>query len=110
MKVNGLKIVPFVSSAFLVLALCACNPATKGWSSVGGHNVSFTRLMAAKNDCHYQQARRRAIKFLYASGDKQKNEHKAAHLLGQAERCMANKYGVFYRSSRGYTIGQMLAR
>ena len=110
MKLKGVKILPFMAFSVLGLTLAACNPATKGWSSVGGHTVSFSRLMAAKSNCHYQQARRHAIRLLYASGNKQKNEHKAAQILGQAERCMANRYGILYRSSRGYRIGQMLAR
>ena len=90
------------------LWLSGCNPATRGWSLDNGQNVSAARLIAAKNHCGYQKARRRAIRWLYAKGDRQKNEQHAALLLGEAERCMARKYGVLYHAG-AYGIGQRLA-
>lgn len=79
--------------------LSACNPATKGWSSVGGSDVSLSRLAAAKDNCGYRQARSKAIRLLKASGHRQKNEQHAAQLLNRAEQCMSRKYGIHYRSA-----------
>ncbi len=86
------------------LFLTACNPATKGWSSANGGSVSFARLVAAKSDCNYSRARKRAIRLLRASGNREHNEQRAARIMDRAERCM-RRYGVNY--TRGaYSIGQ----
>ena len=79
------------------IILSGCNPATKGWSSSKGGSVSFGRLVAAKQDCHYAQARQRAINLLEAGGNKQRNERRAAAVLSKAERCM-KKYGINYKN------------
>ncbi len=84
--------------SLLGLILSACNPATKGWSSVGGGDVSFSRLIAAKEHCGYRRARRQAIRLLKSTADQQRNEQRAAQLLSRAERCMSRKYGVRFRS------------
>jgi len=82
------------------LILSACNPATKGWSSVGGGDVSFSRLTAAKEHCGYRRARQRAIRLLKSASDQQRSEQRAARLLNRAEQCMSRKYGVRFRSAR----------
>ncbi len=88
--------------------LAGCNPATKGWSSTKGESVSFGRLFAAKQSCNYPRARQRAINLLDADGNKQRNERRAAAVLGAAEQCM-KKYGVNYKK-RAYAIGHLRSR
>ncbi len=90
------------------LILAGCNPATKGWSSTKGESVSFGRLYAAKQNCNYPRARQRAINLLDASGNKQRNERRAAAVLGAAEQCM-KKYGVNYKK-RAFSIGHLKMR
>ncbi len=92
----GIKIL-IISLSGMILS--ACNPATKGWSSVGGNAVSLSRLAAAKNNCGYRRARGKAIRLLKASRHRQKNEQRADQLLSRAEQCMSRKYGIHYRSA-----------
>ncbi|MCP4934631.1 MAG: hypothetical protein GY927_10610 [bacterium] len=90
------------------LFLAGCNPATKGWSSTKGKSVSFGRLSVAKQNCDYPRARQRAINLLEAGSNKQRNERRAAAVLGAAEQCM-KKYGVSYRKS-AFTVGHLKSR
>lgn len=90
------------------LFLAGCNPATKGWSSTKGQSVSFGRLYAAKQNCNYTRARKRAINLLDAGGNKQRNERRAVAVLGAAEQCM-KKHGVNYRKN-AVTIGSLRPR
>lgn len=101
-----IRIIFLISAAVF---LGGCNPATIGWSSSKGSNVSSARLIAAKHTCGYQRARQRAVRLLDASGNRYKNERRAARLLGNAERCM-KKYGMYYRSRRPHGIGSLRSR
>jgi uncharacterized protein (DUF2336 family) len=82
--------------AAVALVLAGCNPATRGWSLSGGGTISKVRLIAAKQNCGYVRARKRAIILLDAPGDKQQNRHRAAMLLSKAEQCM-RKRGIHYK-------------
>lgn len=94
-----------ISKCLIVVAvsvvITGCNPGTSGWKASAGGKHSSASLLAARQKCRFQRARRHALHLLDAPGDRHKNEMHATRILEKAEQCM-RRYGFYPGSVSGY--------